>query len=78
MFENAMQLSPELRVRWTLNSDKTTAEIGLEGIVPEGFTMNFGVVKPVRPHTIMMNRPRPTVGPDVHSKPVALTCHSSV
>ena len=26
----------------------------------------------------MMNRPRPTVGPDAHSIPVALTCHSAV
>ena len=26
----------------------------------------------------MVNRPRPTVGPDVHFVPVALTCHSAV
>ena len=25
-----------------------------------------------------VNRPRPTVGPDVHSIPVAITCHSAV
>ncbi|KAL4181805.1 hypothetical protein AMTRI_Chr12g272860 [Amborella trichopoda] len=46
MFDNCMSLSPEFRLRWTLNSVSDTIDIGLEAAVSSQHYMAFGWAKP--------------------------------
>ena len=42
MFTHSMQLTPNFRVRWTIDDAAGTIDIGLEGVVSDGTGLSFG------------------------------------
>jgi len=46
MFDSCLQLSDRLRVRWSIDIDDDSIDIGLEGLIPSAAWMGFGPALP--------------------------------
>jgi len=62
MFHHCLQLSPELRVRWTLPPDGLSVEFGLETSISSTYTMNFGPASPNASNRLMGGADAAVVG----------------
>ncbi|XP_058114116.1 cytochrome b561, DM13 and DOMON domain-containing protein At5g54830-like isoform X2 [Magnolia sinica] len=55
MFDNCRSLSPEFRVRWTLNSENDSIDIGLEAAIDSRYYMAFGWAVPGLSSSLMLH-----------------------
>ncbi|KAH7366104.1 hypothetical protein KP509_18G063500 [Ceratopteris richardii] len=69
MFDNCIVLSSIYRLRWTLNAETGTVDLGVEAAVPDTHYMAFGWAKPGSTSAFMLNADVVLAGFQNHTTP---------